>query len=76
MKRLLLIALLLTGCSAYQPKRTQFIKNGTVVKTFVGRGVFDGSEGSGVYKIWAPQGWAYYEYKCQDCQIIEAPIAK
>lgn len=74
MKRLLIVALALsmTACSAYKPKKTVFYKNGQIVKTFNGYGVFDGNEWFGTYKIWASgKNWNYYSYKCDGCTFVE-----
>jgi hypothetical protein len=76
--RTLIVALALTltvGCTTInKPKKTSFYKNGQLVKTFVGRGVFDGSEWFGTYKIWTMDGWKYYKYRCDGCTIVETPI--
>lgn len=76
MRKALLIALTigLTGCTAIPPKRTDFYKNGRLVKTIVGRGVFDGNDWFGTYRVWAMNGNSYYEYRCLDCEIVETPI--
>jgi hypothetical protein len=78
MKRMFLLglALVVAGCSAYRPKRTEFYKDGRLVKTFVGRGVFDGNDWFGTYKIWAPEGWKFYEYRCDGCTIVEVELAE
>lgn len=77
MKKLLLLSLILclTGCSTlHKPKRTDFYKNGRLVKSFVGRGVYSGDDWLGSYKIWAMKDWHYYEYTCIDCQVVETEI--
>ncbi len=70
---LMLLALVLAGCAS-TPKRTQFYKDGKLVKTFVGRGVFDGNTWFGTYKIWTSKGWSYYEYRCDRCEVVETPL--
>ena len=78
-KKVVLFALIitLTGCSSlYKPKKTVFYKNSQPVKTFVGRGVFDGNEWFGTYKIWTAEGWSYYEYRCEGCEVVETEIQK
>ena len=76
MRRMFLLGLILiaAGCSAYKPKRTDFYKDGKLVKSFVGRGVFDASEWFGTYKIWATQDWKFYEYRCEDCKVVETVL--
>lgn len=76
MKYLLLSLLLLTGCSAMTPKKTDFYKDGRLVKTIYGRGVFDGDDWTGINRIWALKGNGYYQYKCPDCTIIETELKK
>ena len=76
MKKLILATtmILLVGCSAYKPKRTEFYKNGVLQKTFVGRGIYDGNESFGYYKIWALHDWAYFEYTCRECAVVETVL--
>ena len=76
MRKLLILALALsmTACSAYKPKKTVFYKDGRPVKTFVGRGVYDGNEWFGRYRIWSLQNWHYYEYRCYGCTYEETEI--
>ena len=69
------LALMITGCSTlYKPKKTQFYKDGKLVQTFVGRGIFDSNTFFGTYKIWAKQGWKYYDYRCENCEVVETEI--
>jgi len=71
----LVIVSCLTGCSSmYKVKKTEFYKDQKLVKTFIGRGVFDASEWFGTYKIWAKDDWKFYEYKCEDCEVVETII--
>lgn len=82
MKLLLAITLCFSimGCAAYKPKRTEFYnKEGKLVKSFIGRGVFDGNDWLGTYKIWVPysqtsSSWNYYEYTCQECKVVEVTL--
>lgn len=76
MKKLLIIfgLMAVVGCSAFKPKKTDFYKNGRLLKSYVGRGVFDANELLGTYKIWAMSGWRYYEYSCDGCEIKETII--
>jgi hypothetical protein len=78
MKSILLIGLVLSlvGCSSFKPKRTDFYKDGKIVKSVVGRGVFDGNDWFGTYKIWAPEGWKFYEYHCDGCNVVETELSE
>jgi hypothetical protein len=75
-KVIALVALVsLFGCaSMYKTKKTTFYKNGVVVKTFVGRGIYDGNDWFGTYKIWSLKDWQYYEFTCRDCTYTEEVI--
>lgn len=70
---MLLLGWVLSGCAAVT-KRTDFYKDGKIVKTFFGHGVWDANEYLGSYKIWAMHGWNYYEYTCDKCQVVETPL--
>ena len=78
MRKMILLSLLIvtvSGCtSMYKAKRTEFYKDQKLVKTFIGRGIFDASEWFGTYKIWAKDDWKFYEYKCEDCEVVETNI--
>jgi len=77
MKRLVLGILIasLTGCAAYKPKTTTFYdQSGKVVKSFNGRGIWDGDENLGLYKVWAMDNNSYYEYSCRRCTYVETLI--
>lgn len=76
MKKVVLFAMLVivVGCSSFKPKKTKFYKDNKLVKTFVGRGIFDGNERFGIYKVWALNGWAYYQFTCEKCTVVETPI--
>jgi len=79
MKYLMIIALCFSfGCnSLYKPKQTTFYnREGKPVKTFVGRGMYDGDSVRGDYKIWTTENWIYYEYHCTDCTYAEKVIRK
>jgi len=58
------------------PKRTDFYKNGKLVKSITGKGVFDANEWTGTYRIWASNGNSYYEFKCLDCEVVEIDLAR
>lgn len=78
MKKVLLAlsCLFLFGCSSFDAKKTDFYKNGRLVKSCVGKGIFDGDDWTGVYKVWKLNGNGYYQYKCIDCDIVETVLTK
>jgi len=71
---LVLMAMMLAGCGAFKPKKTEFIKDGKVVRSVNGLGVFEGDDNLGYYKVWALNGRDYYEVNCRKCDIIETEV--
>jgi hypothetical protein len=77
MKKLALITLCmtLTSCAAmYSPKKTEFYKDNKLVKTYIGRGIFDKNDSFDTYRIWALDDWRYYEFTCASCEVVETII--
>ena len=70
----LLLALVLVGCSAYKPKRTDFYKDGKLVHSVVGRGLYEGDDQLGRYKVWASTKLDYYDIHCEKCEIKQTEI--
>jgi hypothetical protein len=79
MKKIILVAMavLVTGCSTMYPtKKTEFYKDGKLVKTYIGRGMYDFNGSYDTYRIWSMDSWKYYEFKCSKCEIVETPVAQ
>ena len=68
---LLVILALISGCALSPVKRTDFSRDGVVIHSITGRGIWEADEFTGHYQIWALNNWDYYDIYCKNCVVKE-----